>query len=399
MSNRIIKGARRFDVGAVSRVERTSQGYLRCDGRITRTGVFTYRDGRGGIRRELRLPEEVFTNDALESFALAPLTNDHPGEELSAKNTGKFQVGSIVGPRQDGEFVEARIQVTDAKTIDAIEGGKQELSCGYLSDVEETAGITMGIEGVPDGLTFDGIQRNIRGNHVALVDSGRAGPGASLRLDSDDAVLVADEPIKEKPRADAPDSGDKPMKKIRIDGVDYEVSESAFQAITKSQGAFADLQKASEETRTALEGANARADKAEEDLAAEKKAREDAEDPATIRKAIDDRLGIERDATPILGDEVKLDGMTDDEIRSAVVVKTAKDAETVKTRLDGCDPAYLAARYDAAIEAFEPQKRGKGALAAVKKGADAAAHTDSADDARARMIEANFKAGRDELAG
>jgi hypothetical protein len=400
-----IIGARRFDVGEVSSVELSPQGYLRCDGHITKTGVFNYRDGRGGIRRELRLPSEVFNADALESFALAPVTNGHPGEKLDPRNTGKYQVGSVVEPRQDGELVAARFQLTDAKTIKEAQAGKRALSAGYLTDLEMTPGVTSGIEGVPDGLRFDAIQRNIRGNHVALVDKGRAGPQATLRLDRDDAVIVSGEDLidgpKQEPRAGAPDQGAPMTTKIKIDGVDYEVSESAAQAIDKQQARMDELSAEVVTVKTELESEKARADKAQEDLAAEKKAREDAEDPERIRKAIDARLKLEREASQVLGDEAKLDGLTDDEIKRQVVTKVAKNQELVTKRLEGCDPAYLAARYDAAIEDFDPSQKPHAGLVRLRQVAAGSIKQDgdTAEDARQRMIEAGRKAGREPIGG
>jgi hypothetical protein len=461
----LIRGVRRFDLGEVSSVERTDQGYLRCDGRITRTGVFTYRDGRGKLRRELRLPDEVFSDRALESFALAPLTNDHPREQLTAKNTGRFQVGTVVNPRPDERYVAARVQVTDEQAIADVEQGKHQLSCGYTADVEETAGLTFGIPGVPDGLRYDAIQRNIRGNHVALVDVGRAGPEVSLRLDGADAELIfdqdpttvqtlifskerfspeqakswakehgfggkepdeTDESVrirqrdpnefqegsfrtielrpgvkavtgrrkdadeKKKPRADAPDQGELFMTvKIKIDGVEFEVSESAAQAIAKEQAKLDEAQKNLAEQTELVATERARADKAEEDLGAEKKARADAEDPKRIRKAIDTRLDLERIAKPILGDEVKIDELAEDEIKRQVVIATASDAEAAKKKLDGCDPAYLTARFDAAVDGWEDDGRRSDALANVRRGA--AQRTDGKNP-RAEMIKRNSEA-------
>jgi hypothetical protein len=398
----MIIGARRFDVGEISSVETSPQGYLRCDGRITRIGVFDYRDGKGGIRRELRLPKEVFHKDALESFALAPMTLGHPGEELSTKNTGKYQVGSVTGPRRDGDFVGARIQLTDEKAIASAKAGKRELSCGYKTDLEMISGVTSGIDGIPDGLRYDAIQRNIRGNHVALPDRGRAGREASLRLDHDDAEMIQEQDSNDlpKPRAGAPDQGATMTTKIKIDGVDYEVSESAAQAIAKEQGAFAELEAASAETAAALQTEKARADKAEEDLAAEKKAREDAEDPKRLREAIDARLDLERVAAMVLGDEVKLDELTDDEIRAQVVIKASKDAEKAEKALKDCEPAYLAARFDAAVEGFEPETETNEGLFRMRQVSKDAGRQD-ADEAQAahdRMVERGRKAGREPIA-
>ena len=54
--------------------------------------------------------------------------------------------------------------------IDGIKNGtSKEISCAYRYEVDPTPGVF-------EGEAYDGIMRNIRGNHVALVEKGRAGP-------------------------------------------------------------------------------------------------------------------------------------------------------------------------------------------------------------------------------
>lgn len=194
--------------------------------------------------------------------------------------------------------------------------------------------------------------------------------------------------------------------KIKIDGIEVEIENPGAQvvenAIAKRDSEIVDIRSQIAQAKKQVETEKARADKAEEDLSAEKKAREDAERPEAVRERVDARLKIEREASKILGEDQKLDGMTDDEIRAAVVIKTAKDPEAIKAKLDGCDPAYLSARYDAAIDGFEPPADdGDGkpnpALARVRTDASKADGGSDSDKARQRMIEANRKAGRDPL--
>lgn len=171
--------AYRIDRGNLSKPLKMANGWLRIDGRITRTGVFTYRNSDGSMRRELRLPEEVFKEDAMQSFALVPVTDEHPPGFLDAKNTREYARGSVAGTlRKDGEFIAGELLVTDADLIKKLEDGvARELSCGYNCDLDEKPGVTA------DGLRYDAIQRNIRGNHVAVVPKGRAGPEARVRMD------------------------------------------------------------------------------------------------------------------------------------------------------------------------------------------------------------------------
>lgn len=180
----------RLDRGELQKPTKMSNGWMRIDGRITRTGVFTYRLPGGKVRRELRLPDEVFKTDAMQSFALVPVTDEHPPAMLDAHNTKDYARGSVAGTlRKDGEFVAGELLITDAALIKKLEDGKaREISCGYNCDLDETPGVTS------DGLRYDAIQRNIRGNHVAIVPKGRAGPEARVRMDGAGVEVIDGDP-------------------------------------------------------------------------------------------------------------------------------------------------------------------------------------------------------------
>lgn len=141
-----------------------------------------YRDGGGKIRRELRPPDEVFDPASLKSLALVPVTNDHPPELLDSENLKRYQVGNVGDSvAREGLLVRAPVVVQDASAVAAVLSGKQQLSCGYEADLDETPGVY-------DGVPYDAIQRRIRYNHLALVDLGRAGPSCKLKLDAAEEV-------------------------------------------------------------------------------------------------------------------------------------------------------------------------------------------------------------------
>jgi len=145
---------------------------------LTRSGIFVYRDAQGKTIRELRPPEEVMHPDSLASFGLMPVTNDHPSELLTADNAKEYQVGTVSeSVVAEGDKVRAALMITDAQAIEALDAGKSELSCGYTADVVQESGVWQ-------GQPYDAKQINIRGNHVALVDAGRAGPACSVRMDA-----------------------------------------------------------------------------------------------------------------------------------------------------------------------------------------------------------------------
>lgn len=81
------------------------------------------------------------------------------------------RVGSIgTTPVWDSPYLDNALIVTDQSAIEAIDSKKlKEISCGYFFDPDFTPGEF-------NGVAYDFVMRNIRGNHVALVKEGRAGP-------------------------------------------------------------------------------------------------------------------------------------------------------------------------------------------------------------------------------
>ena len=169
----------RYDQASpLSKPVRLPNGFVRAEGYLTRSGIFVYRDTQGKTIRELRPPEEVMHPESLASFGLMPVTNDHPNELLTADNAKEYQVGTVSeSVVAEGDKVRAALMITDAQAIEALDAGKSELSCGYTADVVQESGVWQ-------GQPYDAKQINIRGNHVALVDAGRAGPACSVRMDA-----------------------------------------------------------------------------------------------------------------------------------------------------------------------------------------------------------------------
>lgn len=71
----------------------------------------------------------------------------------------------------DGTYLTASIAVWTQHAIDLIESKQAaQLSSSYRYTADMTPGLTQ------NGIAYDGVMRNIIGNHVALVKEGRAGP-------------------------------------------------------------------------------------------------------------------------------------------------------------------------------------------------------------------------------
>lgn len=331
---------RRFDKASFSKAVKLDNGMLKAPARLTRVGVFEYRLPDGTVVRELRLPEEVFNVDSMASFELVPLTDDHPTEndgEVTAENAKRLSVGSVGAPKQDGRFLAATLMVTDSNAIMKMQGGKQELSCGYFCDREPAApgAVWRDPESGRD-LPYDFIQRNIRGNHVAVVDRGRAGPEVRVQLDAADAVQVQPgegENPDHHPKLEVP-----AMEKFVIDGLDLEVSPTVKQALVKQAKATEESLAAS---KAETDKQTARADAAEAKVAALEKSLTEATDPAKLQAAVAARVALETSARAHLGNEAKLDGLDAQGVKKAVVAKLSPD-----TKLDGKSADYVDALFD-----------------------------------------------------
>lgn len=144
---------------------------------LTRVGIFEYKNPDGSTRRELRLPEEVFAPESLASYKGKPVILTHEAGMIDSDNVQQEQIGTILSEgTQDGDNVRAQIIIHDARKLDY---GLRELSLGYSLDLEETPGEWQ-------GQPYDAIQRNIRVNHLALVEKARAGDSARLNIDGED---------------------------------------------------------------------------------------------------------------------------------------------------------------------------------------------------------------------
>lgn len=355
------KNVRRFDRGALESPVKLDNGWVKVDGYIARSGLLDYTRADGTKWVEYRPPDEAFRADVLESFSLVPLTNNHPPTGLlDADNTKMYQVGTVEMPHQDGDKVRAKILVTDAAVISEMAKGKAELSCGYVCDLDFTPGEV-------DGQRYDAIQRNVRGNHVALVRAGRAGPEVRVRIDTADAEVIQSDP-----------KGNLPMQKIKLDGVEYEVPETTAQAFEKFQKAQGEI---IAEVRASLEKATARGDSAEAQVAALKA--ELAEAPVKVKAALEARVALETKAKELTGAE-KFDGLSDLDVMKQVA------EHVLALKMDGKSDAYVAACYDLAVE------RGvkNDALAQVRE-ISTVKHTDGTDPveaAKARFLEASRNA-------
>jgi hypothetical protein len=170
----------------------TPDGFLLCERvPIARTGTQLYGPGEvpveagsDGIIRIIRDESEVFRPETIASFEGKPVTLDHPALFVGPETWKELTVGVVQNVRRgdgfDSDLLLADLLITDAAAIKLVRAEPdddkpgqfkrplREVSCGYDANyVQESPGV--------------GYQRDIIGNHVALVERGRAGSRCSIQ--------------------------------------------------------------------------------------------------------------------------------------------------------------------------------------------------------------------------
>ena len=163
------------------------------DNPVSKEGVFPYLGSQ--ISSELepnkiymvyRPAEELENPETVESFNAVPFIDEHEmiGEGFT-KYDDRPAGGVLYNVKADHGKLVGDFKIYSENLKDEIANGKKELSLGYLCDYELSRGVW-------NGQRYDAIQKNIRGNHVALVSKGRM--GADVRV-YDKAITMDSMPV------------------------------------------------------------------------------------------------------------------------------------------------------------------------------------------------------------
>lgn len=326
-----------------NKLKRNENGFVRIPVYATRIGVFEYLDAKGNVIREGRLPQEVFNHESMQTIKGIPVTNDHPDIGLVDTNNAKqFTVG-FTSDRVDvaeNKYIMTEITITDEMMIREIEANKLQVSMGYTVEKEDS-------KGEIDGETYDVIQKNIRYNHLAIVEVGRAGEEVRVRLDS-----IGNQCLKIR--------RDDRMKKIKINDVEYEADEKFVAAVKdmmkenkdlkekiekmaaskKDSGKEVELQKELDQTQAKLD-------------ALIEQSNEPKLDKVEVNKLVKERLQVERVARSMFDQDriSKIDSMDNLELKKEVIQLDNKDIDLTEK-----SEAYIDARFDIISEKINNTK-------------------------------------------
>ena len=306
------------------KAEITKEGWIRDKPVVTRSGIFEYRQPNGKVTREFRSDDTTFEAASLQSLFGIPITTGHNGM-VSVEKANDI-IGSVLTPgsRQDSNVVTDVIIHNVPKV-----GQRRELSLGYTCDIKETPGEF-------NGQRYDCEQVNVRYNHLAVVQKGRAG-NAKLRLDSSDAVSGQFEQEDDMP---GPEGN---FVAVRLDGIDYRASPEVANRLSKTETDMAALQKRFDTLEAERDGLKVKLTAAEAAVVTAKSMREDE-----VRA----RVTLEAKAT-----ELKVDFKKEDTARN--LQEKILGVMSPSIRLDGKSDDYVSAAYDVALEA-ELDKKKKG---------------------------------------
>jgi len=275
-------------------------GYITVENNpISRSGVFQYLGSSIGAPEPGKVynvyrPAEEFTPETIDSFKLLPIVDDH----------------TMLGPREDGltpaelkgvhgttgEQVEFRdgvlyapIKVFSETLANLIESGKTALSLGYRCVYQKASGIF-------DGQMYDYIQRNLRGNHLALVDAARCDVAVLDHHMAFDHFDLALDNSKEKTMAEENNALEDRLKKAE-DWIAGRMAKDAEEEKAKEE----EKKKAEDEAACKEQMAKDAEEEAKKKEAEDKKARDEMteEEKAKADKKAEDKENQGMDAAEI----------------------------------------------------------------------------------------------------
>lgn len=336
-----------FDSAQFPKATFTDEGFLRADAIITKAGVYSYKLADGKVISQFRPPQEVFSDATMQSMKLVPITNGHPPtrskliDSRTAKNFTVGHVGENIVNDKNISMI-GNLVVTDARTIEDIKSGKKQLSAGYTADLVEESGYFKGQH-------YTHIQKNIRGNHLAIVSEGRMGADAAIVLDGVDAIQIIINQEEDNIMSQN-------LKTVVLDGIDYQASPEVANALDKTTKELEDAKKEIDSVKSELDTTKAVIDEKDAKVDALQKANDELSKRdfnAEIISATNKRFTLVNTVKTVFGDSVygRIQAFNDHDIKCDVLQPLYKDKDLKKQSVE-----YVDALFDATIEARKASK-------------------------------------------
>jgi len=345
-----------YDISSLQKVNPTN-GIRRYKITLAKEGVYPYfRDGK--ITYEYKSKSELSRPELLESLKGLPLLDytsngkkDHIRDEsgkgvlVNLDQIKKHEVGTILDvmpvTTADGVEIVGDVAIKDQSVIDYLESKKQsnetvQVSLGFKHELKQESGIY-------NNKKYDYLQTGIIGNHVNIVDHGRAGDSARIQVDGVENCGVMITNLNNKQ--------ERKMGQITyhaIDGTDRQVDESAAIVIAdlkeikkENQVLKSAAEKSSTDSLTAIEAMK----QENESLKLKVKELENKKvsiDSSELDKLVSDREGVIATLKKVDGD-FSVAGKSNIELQKQVVLKSGMAAS-----VDSMDDLTVQQLYSAA---------------------------------------------------
>ncbi|RHX89857.1 DUF2213 domain-containing protein [Leptospira stimsonii] len=340
--------------------------FLRCPLVLARAGVFPYVYPDGRIVREAKLPEDLFSAETLASIPGRPVCDNHPPVSdndglITDKNYKLYAKGALGDSVQvKDDEIHTTQTIWDAELKNSMRRGeKLQISPGFRAVLDPTPGVYK-------GQRYDVRQRNIRFNHSAQLEKGRAGDSVRAYLDHADipdnvniAVIKTDSSQGEN-MADPTETessgvvkeikdfflslGLKPRKDAAEDPNATQPTPQVTTEADKNTATVQDQIKTKDELIKALQD---KVKLIQGQFEEAQKLLQQALMPATQDAIAQRRLNI-IETVKSLKPEAKTDGISEKELKILVINEAFPPQQGV--RLDSLDDATLNIRFESAVE-------------------------------------------------
>jgi len=334
-----------------------ADGFLHVPGCIAKAGnVQEYRASEleldGDPNRVVRLyrpRDEVAKSTA--TFARKPLTNEHPpGRWITPDNWERYAVGdSGSSCDMQGDDMVTELIFRKKSAIKDLEAGKVGLSNGYKFNFDDSKKTT------PEGEAVDGWMTDIQGNHIALVDRGRGGPGCAV---ADKETHMATRTVKigklsfelDATAADAVEAEREEKDKIAADcAAAMKLAEDAEKRAVTAEATV-------KEHAAKITAQDAEIQQLKDNPPAPK--------PEVVEQLAEERAAVVGDAA-VLAPDLKPEGKTVDQIRREALtacvakdagIKAVADAAMAGAPIDKAAPEVVKATFSAAASIAKTSK-------------------------------------------
>lgn len=319
----------------MSAQEKDVNGYVTIEKNpISRVGVFPYLGKNissecepDKIYNVYRPADELSDPDAMASFALVPLVDDHtmlgegftPVEEKGAHGVLgenlQFEDGVLYAP----------LKIFSETLKKLIASGKKALSLGYRVREWQRE------DGTFEGKDYQFVQRGLRGNHIALVDAARCDVAVlDHHFACDSFDIAIDTEIEAKKSNDETTVSEKqaaPTGETIIGAADQPKGDDAMTDEEKKKKEAMDRAAKDESEKKEAEEKAAK-DEAEEKEKAEKKAADESEEEKKKKEAMD-KAAKDADTKEKEGDQ-----KAEDKAAMDSAIKVAMDSDVFKAAVD-----------------------------------------------------------------